>query len=168
MQRFDDQALLLLVTGRSASDATSLVRSLYCCLTTQGSALHPTLRARAALPHPQLLSSFRGRTVSEKPGACNSSHLCLCVTGVIFSVVQTNPKIAQALQTPLIRMGLELHLRFVMLCRASPSPIVPKFSSPSAFIIISAGYDCSALRQSCFLNGTSVQVVRMPLLPALL
>lgn len=27
------------------------------------------------------------------------SHLCLCVTGVIFSVVQTNPKIAQALQT---------------------------------------------------------------------
>ena len=99
MQRFDDQALLLLVTGRSASDATSLVRSLYCCLTTQGSVPHPTLRARAALPHPQLLSFFRGRTVSEKPGACNSSHLCLCVTGVIFSVVQTNPKIAQALQT---------------------------------------------------------------------
>lgn len=42
---------------------------------------------------------FHGRAVSEKPGACNSSHLCLCVTGVIFSVVQTNPKIAQALQT---------------------------------------------------------------------
>lgn len=39
------------------------------------------------------------RRIPEEPGACNFSHLCLCVTGVIFSVVQTNPKIAQALQT---------------------------------------------------------------------
>lgn len=65
-------------------------------------------------------------------------------------------------------MGLELHLRFVIVCRVSPSPLVPKFGSQSAFIIILAGYDCSALRQSCFLNGTTAQVVLTPLLPALL
>lgn len=65
-------------------------------------------------------------------------------------------------------MGLELHLRILIICRASLSPGAPEFSSQSAFLIILAGYDCSVLRQSCFLNGTTAQVVLMSLLPALL
>lgn len=69
---------------------------------------------------------------------------------------------------PFDQDGVELHLPILIICRASLSPGVPKFGSQSAFIIILAGYDCSVLRQSCFLNGTTAQVVLMSLLPALL
>lgn len=84
-----------------ASATTDLFHLLNRCLPVQFTRVIPSIPHGEPVLLAQVLSSqdlFDCRILCEKAGACNSSHLCLCVTGVIFTVVQTNPKIVPALQ----------------------------------------------------------------------